>query len=330
MRFDGGGGQAATAFKFSAIDMRPSAIPSLVAVSLLGSLALAGSAAAQDMEPKAYSASPVGANFLVATYGRSTGSVVFDPSLPITDVNARVGNVALGVGHTFGLFGKLTRVSVAFPYAWGRVTGKVGGEAGEVSREGLADTRVRLSMNLRGTPAMSTAAFAKAPHRTIVGAGITVAAPTGQYYDTKLINLGTNRWGFRPEVGISVPVGRWDLDSYVGVWWFTSNASFYPGGLSRTQDPVVSWQGHAAYTFRSRAWVAADATWYRGGASQIEGGEPKAAMNNSRLGATVSLPVGTRQSIKISYSSGIVVRTGTNFNTLGVAWQMLWLSPLRK
>ena len=50
----------------------------------------AAPAAAQDMEPKAYSASPVGATFLVASAVRSTGSVVFDPTVPITDVKAKI------------------------------------------------------------------------------------------------------------------------------------------------------------------------------------------------------------------------------------------------
>lgn len=301
--------------------------PILNAVSLTVALMiLPATASAQEMEPKAYSASPVGANFLVAVYSRSTGGVVFDPSLPVTDANAKVGSGAVGVGHTFGLFGKLAMVNAVLPYAWGHLTGNVGGVAGETSRSGLADARFKLSVNLRGNPAMSAAEFVKAPRRTIVGASLAVATPTGQYYDTKLINLGTNRWGFKPEIGISVPRGRWNLDAYLGAWLFTSNPSFYPGGLKRMQDPVVSMQLHAAYTIRSRAWAAIDSTWYAGGGNQVEGGDPKSGMNNSRLGATVSLPLGKRQSIKIGYSSGMVVRTGTDFKSFAVAWQMLWLS----
>jgi len=84
------------------------------------------------------------------------------------------------------------------------------------TRSGLADARFKLSVNLRGNPAMSPREFAAAPRHTIVGASLTLTAPAGQYYETKLINLGTNRWSFKPEVGISVPKGRWYLDAYVG------------------------------------------------------------------------------------------------------------------
>lgn len=304
---------------------------SLRALSLTVALALLPAAAsAQEMEPKSYSASPAGANFLVVAYGRATGGVAFDPSVPLTDVNAKIGSGVAGVGHTFGLFGRLALVTAALPYSWGHLTGNVGGNAAETSRSGLADARFRFSMNLRGNPAMSMAEFVKAPRRTIVGVSLAVATPTGQYYDTKLINLGTNRWAFKPEIGISVPKGRWDLDAYLGVSLFSANPDFYPGGLARTQDPVTSVQGHVSYTFRSRAWVAADATWYAGGSSQVENGVPSSGLSNSRLGATCSLPLGKRQSIKIGYSSGVTVRTGTNFRALAVAWQMLWLSSRTK
>ncbi len=292
---------------------------------LFALLALAASpAAAQDMEPKAYSASPVGTTFLVAAGSRSTGSVVFDPTLPIRDVEADINGIAVGVGTTFGLFGKLTLVSAVLPYAWGDLSGLVGEDARSITRDGLADTRVKVSINLLGNDAMRVREFVKAPRRAIVGTSLTMVAPSGEYDRTKLINLGTNRWAFKPEVGVSLPRGPWDVDAYLGVWLFTANGDFYPGGLTRTQDPVVALQAHVSYTFKPRLWLAVDSTWYSGGSAQVEGGEPVGAVNNSRLGATLSLPAGRQQSFKISYSSGVAVRTGTDFRTLAVGWQWVW------
>jgi hypothetical protein len=282
---------------------------------------------AQEMEPKAYSASPVGATFLVAAASRNTGSVVFDPTLPIRDVDARISGVALGVGTTFGLFGKLALASAVLPIAWGEMTGLVGEDARSITRQGLADSRYRLSVNLLGNDAMRLREYVKAPRRTIVGTSVTVLAPTGQYDRTRLINLGNHRWALKPEVGVAVPKGPWDIDAYLGVWLFTSNDDFYPGGLERTQDPVVALQGHVSYTFKPRLWLAVDGTWYSGGSAQVEGGQPVGAVSNSRLGATLSLPIGTRQSFKISYSGGVVVRTGTDFRTIAVGYQWLWFRP---
>jgi hypothetical protein len=300
---------------------------SRLATWLMAGLLSAAPVSAQEMEPKSYSASPVGTTFLVAAASRHTGSVVFDPTLPIKDVDARIGGVAVGIGTTFGLFGKLTLVSAVLPFASGELTGLVGEEARRITRQGLADTRVKLSMNFRGNDAMRPREFVKAPPRTIVGASVTVVMPTGQYDRTRLINLGTNRWAFKPEVGISVPRGPWDVDAYAGVWLPTANDDFDPGGLVRRQDPVVALQGHVSYTFKPRLWLAVDGTWYSGGASQVEGSDPVGAVSNSRLGATLSVPVGRRQSFKVSYSAGVIVRTGTDFRTLAVGWQWLWFRP---
>ena len=303
--------------------------PTLASIGLVVALLTCGPAAdAQDLEPKAYSASPVGAAFLVVGLARSTGSVLTDPTLPLTDIEAKINGVPVAAGYTFGLFGRLALVTAAVPYGWGEVSGLVGEEARSVTRSGLTDARAKLSINLVGNPAMGLREFAKAPRRAIVGTSLTVTAPTGQYDRNKLINLGTNRWGFKPEVGVAVPKGRWDFDAYLGVWLFTDNDDFYPGGRRRSQDQVVALQGHASYTFRPRLWAAVDATWYQGGGATVDEGEPAGSMNNSRLGATVSFPMSRQQSLKFSYSSGVSVRTGTNFRTLSVGWQ--WLRFTRR
>lgn len=282
-------------------------------------------AAAQDMEPKAYSASPTGATFLVAAVSRSSGSIIFDPTLPIEDASAAINGVAVGTGRTFGLFGKLALVSAMLPFAWGEASGRVGEDARSVTRAGLADSRFKLSINLRGNDAMPVREFARAPRRTIVGTSITIAAPTGEYDRTKLINLGNHRWAFKPELGVAVPRGPWDVDAYIGVWLFTANERFYPGDLRRTQDPVVATQAHVSYTFKPRLWLALDGTWYSGGGARVDEGAPIGKVNNARLGATLSVPAGHRQSFKIAYSSGVTVRSGTNFRTVAVGWQWLWL-----
>jgi hypothetical protein len=287
----------------------------------------APAAAAQELDPKAYSASPVDATFLIAALSRATGGVVFDPTLPITDASARINGAVIGAGHTFGLFGKLALFSAAVPFAWGDISGQVGEDARAVTRSGFADARFKLSINLRGNDAMRLAQFAATPRRTIVGASITVAAPSGEYDRSRLINIGNHRWAFKPEIGIAVPKGPWDIDAYLGVWLFTENGEYYPGERVRQQEALVALQGHLSYTFKPRLWLAVDGTWYRGGAARIEPGDPIGAVNNSRVGVTLSLPASRRQSLKISYSDGMTVRSGTDFRTLGVAYQWALIRP---
>ena len=279
---------------------------------------------AQDLEPRAYSASPVGANFVVAVLSRSAGDVVTDPTLPLTDVSARIGSFALGYGRTFDLFGRQALATVALPYAWGKAEGNVGEDRRSITRSGLADMRTKLSVNLYGNPAMSPQEFARASRGVLVGASLSIFTPTGQYDPTRLINLGTNRWAFKPEVGVSFPFRKFDFDIYTGVVFFTANSSYYPGTSSRTQDPIGTVQLHGSYTFRPGLWLALDGTWYGGGASRVNDGPPTVRLSNSRVGATLSVPIGKHQSLKANYSTGAAVRAGQDFNTVAVAWQYLW------
>ena len=173
--------------------------------------------------------------------------------------------------------------------------------------------------------AMRTAEFVRVAPHTVGGVSLTVAAPSGQYYPDKLINLGNNRWGIKPEIGMSHPMGRWDLDGYVGVWFFSDNTNYYPGQADRSQSPIVATQGHLSYTFARRSWVAFDATYYVGGRVTVDGGEPTERQSNTRVGATLALPAGKSQALKFFYSTGAATRTGTDFNTVGVVWQKIWL-----
>jgi hypothetical protein len=282
-------------------------------------------AAAQDLEPRAYVASPTGLTFLVVAGGRSSGAVLVDPSLPVEDVEATVTSLAVGFGRTMNMFGRTALMVAAVPYAWLDATGSVAEQTRSIARSGLADPRLKLSVNLIGGRALTPREFARAARPTIVGVSLTTAPPFGQYNRTRLINLGANRWSFKPEAGVSHARGRWTLEGYAGVWLFTTNNEFYTGASVRTQERVVALQGHVSYTLRRQLWIAVDGTWYSGGTTSVDGTRKADLQRNSRLGATLSLPVGSRQSIKVSASTGATTRAGADFQTYAAAWQLTWL-----
>jgi hypothetical protein len=294
-----------------------------VASGLAAALMSVATVAAQEMEPRAYSPSPTGTSFLVVSATRSVGGVFTDASAPLTDVHAEVGILGLAVGHTFALLGKSAMVLGVVPVTWGEASGQIGEDRRQASRRGLADPRLRLSMILAGSPPSTPAEFVRRPRERIIGASLTVIMPLGQYDSSKLVNLGSNRWSFKPEIGLSIPVGRWTFDTYAGVWFFTENDAYYPGLSHRRQDPVAAIQGHVSYTLGRRAWIAANATWYGGGQMSVDGVALADPYRNTRLGITWAVPVGTRQSLKVAYSAGAATRVGADFRTISGAWQLL-------
>lgn len=276
----------------------------------------------QDLDPRAYARIPVRVTVVVTGFSYSDGGVVTDATLPVEDMNAKIGAPSLGVVRSFGLLGRTAQVSAALPYAWGEATAIVAGEPQSATRSGLCDMLLRFSWLLLGAPAATLGEIAKAPRKTILGASFSITAPTGQYFPEKLINLGTSRWAFKTELALSQPFGkRWLIDFYSGIWLFTKNDSYYPGSSVRTQNPLGSFQGHISYNIQPLMWVALDCTFYTGGNSSIDGVEKDDRQSNSRIGATVVLPVGKRHSVKFAYSRGAIIRSGANFTTISAGWQ---------
>lgn len=279
---------------------------------------------AQEMEPRAYSPSPTGAHFLVVGVTRSTGGVVFDASTPYDDVEARIDAPMLAYGQTFAWFGRSASVLLAAPYVVGDISGNVGEDREEIRRSGPADLRMKLAVNLIGGPALTSTEFAQREPTPTLGISLAVIAPTGSYDSAKLINIGANRWAFKPEIGYSQPWGRWSFEVYAGAWLFTDNDEFF-GGTHREQAPIGALQGHVGYTIKPRLWLAFDNTFYTGGRSETNGVRNSDEQSSTRIGLTASLPVGARQSVKLSWSDGVATRTGTDFITYGLAWQYTWI-----
>jgi hypothetical protein len=291
---------------------------------------------AQDLDPRAYIRIPIKTTTLISGIAYSYGGVVSDPTLPVKNIKADVQSISLGVAHSFKLGGMTAQALVALPYSWAQVSGEINEQARSITRSGLADTRLRFSVLFKGAPPLRVEEFVKAPaNKTLLGASINIVAPTGQFFSDKLINLGTNRWAFRPELALSQPVGkRWLLDVYGGLWLFTANKNFFPGSSLRTQDPMGTLQAHFSYNFKPNLWIALTTTYYVGGTSTINGEVNDDRQSNVRMGLTCVLPTGKFSSLKLATSGGAIVRVGQDFTTLSLGWQRTWIKfakpPVKK
>ena len=294
----------------------------VTAVALVVALAAGATAEAQELEPRAYSNAPVGLNFLILGYGYSQGDVAVDSSAPIEDAKLTVHGVFLAYARALDVWGRAGKVDLVLPYGWvsGRAT--VAGQPRERDVSGPGDPRLRLSVLLYGGPALSPGEFSGYTPDLIAGASLAVTAPLGQYDSDKLVNVGTNRWSFKPELGVSKTFGPLTLELDASVTFYTENDDFL-GRRTLKRDPLYAVEGHAVYQTRRGVWVALDATYYTGGRTTIDGerGEP---LGNLRLGATVAIPIDRQHSVKLYASTGAMARVGGDFDTVGIAWQYRW------
>jgi hypothetical protein len=281
---------------------------------------------AQDLVPRAYVIAPLGANAITLSSSFFDGSVLTDPTLPITGLKGRFDVVSLSYARSLSLFGRSANLVGLAPYAIGHFHGTVAGDATQVYRSGLADGRIRLSVNLRGAPAMHLREFVKWHEGFVLGTSLTLVVPIGQYDSARLINPSLNRWAFKPELGISRRWSAWALDVYAGAWFFTENHAFYPAVSTRTQAPVGAFETHLNYILKPRFWASLDGNFWIGGRSKVNGTLNQDYQRNSRAGVTVSVPLNREQSLKFSYSAGAYISIGGDYKNISVAWQYSWLT----
>jgi len=283
---------------------------------------LAATLNVQEMQPRAYFPAPIGVNFFGTSYSFNSGGLLFDPSLPVEDAHVDANIGTLSFGQSLGVLRRSAQVLAIVPYVQADLTVLLSGSAQYRYRSGLGDTVLRYAMNIHGAPAMHRPEYAKYRQKTIIGASITVSAPTDQYDPNLAINIGANRWAFKPEVGVSRALGKWIVEGAAGAWLYTENKNFY-GGSTRTQNPLGSVQAHFLRILPHRTWAAFDGTFFTGGRSTINGAEKSDYQGNSRVGATFGVVISRRQSLRITYFKGVTARIGTDISTLGIAYNFI-------
>jgi hypothetical protein len=294
-----------------------------VALGIIASVSGVADADAQEAEPRSYTNTPIGLNFLIAGYVYAQGKIAFDPSTAIADTKFHSNTEVLAYVRSFDVGGQSAKFDVIVPASSFSAQGIVNGQPREREMSGLGDPRFRVSFNLLGAPALSAKDFANYKQDLIVGVSLQVSAPLGQYDDSKLLNLGNNRWSFRPELGISKAWGPWTFEVAPSVTFFSNNTDFV-GGNTFAQAPIYAVQGHILYNFQSGVWMALDGVYFAGGRTALNGVKSDNEQASTRAGFTLALPIDTHNSLKLSASAGITTRTGSEFSAVGVAWQYRW------
>jgi len=285
-------------------------------------MAVGRPAAAQDIEPRAYSNAPIGVNFLIAGYAYTRGGLVFE-SLPITNAHLHTSNAVIAYARVLDLWGNSAKFDTIVPYTWLSGSAEYQGQTIPRQVNGFANPSFRLSVNLYGAPALTLDEFKGWEQDLIIGVSLRVWAPWSQYDDQKLVNIGTNRWAFKPELGISKAIAPWTLEFQAAATFYTDNDDLFRGNKLST-DPLYSLQGHIIYGFHSGIWASVDATYFAGGRTTVNGVLNNDLQQNWRIGATLAFPLDIHDSVKLYASSGVSARTGNNYDLVGIAWQHRW------
>ena len=283
---------------------------------------------AQDIEPRRWSHLPLGGNFVGVAYAYTEGDIFLNPVLRIEDGEFELNTAAFKYIHAFELLGKSARIDLAQVYQSGHWSGLLNGVPAATERDGLADSALRFAVNLYGAPPLAGQEFVEyrkaADCETIVGMGLLMTFPTGEYFEDKLINLGTNRFSFTPQFGAVHTRGKWTMELSSSVSFFTDNDKFF-NGTKHEEDPYLVTQGHLIYTFLPGLWLGASVGYGYGGESTINQVSADDLKGNLGFGLSAGIPVSRNFGFKIAYI-GIRTRedTGSDNDTLTIGCSLQW------
>ncbi|CAN5798118.1 transporter [soil metagenome] len=286
----------------------------------LATMAVCTALHAQDMEPRSYSNAPTGMSFVIIGYGHTSGSILLDPSLPIENASVESDSGVLGLATTLDVFGKSSKLQFLLPYGSLDATGTLFGQQRERSVTGFGDPTFRFSVNFFGAPALTMAEFKDYKQDFIIGATLGIGVPLGQYDDTKLANLGSNRWSLNPEIGFSKAFDRLTAEIAPGVAFYTDNGDFLYGH-TRQQAPLYYVKGNLSYSIAPACWVALSGRYFSGAHSTVDDMENDDRQAGTRFGLTFAFPLSRHQSVKIYGSTGFDSDWNNDLKAFGMAWQ---------
>jgi hypothetical protein len=305
-----------------------SRVPVAALSVVLACLASLPAAMAQELEVRLWSHLPNEMNFATAAYVDTHADIAFDPALQISDATLKMTTYLAAYMRTFSVLGRSARLDVRQPWKQATWTGTLAGAPASVERDGWGDSTIRLSVHLLGAPPLEGAAYAAyraaAADETLVGVALGIDLPTGEYMSDKLLNIGSNRFTFRPQLGIVRNIGRLSLEATAMAALFTDNNDFFNGGTFK-QEPIYSLQGHATYTLPDGLWLSAGAAGATGGQTTVNDAAKNDARDTLYYGISAGYPVMPWLGAKLGYvATRRQSATGSDTDSLIVSLSTFW------
>ncbi|HEX7157828.1 MAG TPA: transporter, partial [Edaphobacter sp.] len=247
-----------------------------------------------------------------------------DSSLIVGDAKLDLNQGIITYTRYFGVLHRLAWVEPSFTIAG--VSGSIGGTNVHGGVAGAGDFSYQMGMLLKGGPALSVSEFERYKPTTSLGASFTFTAPTGQYDHNKLFNLGSDRWSFKPEFGVSHPFGpeqKWVVDGHVNSYFFTDNKT-YRGLEVLKQQPLPGVEAHLSYSFNDAVWASLDTRYSFRGDTLIDGVNQDDVQHNFILGSEVNVSLNARSTLIFVFARALAHENGPNSTGFAVRYDYVW------
>jgi hypothetical protein len=281
-------------------------------------------ARAQFTDPRNYENAAVGTNQLELSYAHVNADASIDTSLTITGAHLSLDQGTFDYTRYFGVLHRVVWVEAAVPVA--RLGGAIDGTNIQGSTAGAGDSTYSVAMLLKGGPALSVEQFRDYRPATTLGLSLAVIAPTGAYDPNRILNLGADRWSFKPEIALAHPFGaeqKWQVDGYANVYFYTDNTTYHGKELLR-QQTLSGLEGHLSYAITDSTWVALDTRYSFRGSTFVDGVSQDNPQRNFVAGSEVNVSLNSRSSLVFEVAKAFVHVNGPSLVGLSVKYDYTW------
>ncbi|HEX8815865.1 MAG TPA: transporter [Terriglobales bacterium] len=281
-------------------------------------------AQAQFTDPHTYDNAPVGTNVLELGYDYARADASLDTFFVIAGARLDLNQGIVDYTRYFGLFHRLIWVKAGVPVA--NLSGSIQGTNIQGSTTGTGDSGYEAAILLKGGPALTADQFETYRPSTTVGVDLAIAAPTGSYNANKILNLGSDRWSFKPEIAVSHPFGleqKWQIDAYANAYFFTNNTS-YRGKEILRQDPLPGLEAHLSYFLLENLWASIDTRYAFRGETWVSGVNQNDAQKAFILGSEMNVAVNARHSFTFKFAKAVVHENAPTQTGFEVKYSYTW------
>jgi Putative MetA-pathway of phenol degradation len=279
---------------------------------------------AQFTDPRNYENTPIGVNQIELAYAYARANASIDTSLVISGAEVNLNQGTIGYTRYFGFLHRTAWIEASVPVAG--INGSVTGTQIRGSVTGAGDSSYQLAMLLRGGPALNVRQFEGYRPTTSVGVSLTITAPTGVYDPNKVLNLGSGRWSFKPEVAVSHPFGpeqKWVVDVYANAYFFTDNTSYHGQEILR-QEPIPGLEGHLSYSLTPKFLVALCSRYSFRGNTFINDLSQNNAQQNFVLGSEVNLSLNDQNLLVVQFGKALVYQNAPALSGVSLKYLYSW------
>ena len=297
---------------------------------VLAALLIPDDACAQFTNPRAYDNTPLGTNQLELRYAYVHANASIDSALVVTGAKLRLDQGTIDYTRYLGLLHRLMWVEAALPVAG--LGGSVTGTNIQGSTIGVGDSSYQLAMLVKGGPALTVAQFESYKPTTSLGVSLSITAPTGLYHSDRILNLGSHRWSFKPEIALTHPFGleqKWEFDAYANISFYTDNAAYH-GSEILGQQPLGGLEGHISYSFNDSVWVSLDTRYSFHGTTFLNGVAQNNAQRNFILGSEMNISLNPRNSLVFEFTKALVHDNGPALVGFSVKYDFTWGKVYRR